>query len=76
MIFSIVWAAAILLFIPGSEKACGIFLGMGFVLVMYKVVLPAVASPFAESVQTLIISGFTFFTVTALWPAIVILFSN
>ena len=45
-------------------------LGMGFVLVMYKVLLPVLASPFSSIMQTFIINGFTFFSVTALWPAI------
>lgn len=101
LIISIVWTAALLLFMPGSEKPCGIFLGvyigwfverrwvrfeikgtlvrrilhyvlgMGFVLVMYKVLLPVLASPFSETMQTFIINGFTFFSVTALWPAII-----
>ena len=100
LLFAVLWAAALLIFIPGSEKTCGIFLGvyigwfverrwigfevkgtlirrilryvlgMGVVLAMYKGVLPLLARPFAENVQTLIINGFTFFTVTALWPAI------
>lgn len=100
LLLAIGWAAALLLFIPDSEKTCGIFLGvfagwfvekrwvrfevkgtlirrvfqyvlgMGFVLAMYKGLLPIVARPFSENVQTLIINGFTFFTVTALWPVI------
>lgn len=100
LIISIIWAAALLFFIPKTEKPCGIFLGvyigwfverrwihfevkgtiirrivqyvlgMGFVLVMYKVLLPILASPFSGVMQTLIINGFTFFSVTALWPAI------
>ena len=100
LIISIIWAAVLLFFIPGSEKPCGIFLGvyigwfverrwihfevkgtlirrilqyvlgMGFVLVMYKVLLPILANPFSETMQTVIINGFTFFSVTALWPAI------
>ena len=91
---------------PGSEKTCGIFLGvylgwfverrwirfevkgtlisrilqyvlgMGFVLAMYKGLLPVVAKPFSENIQTLIINGFTFFTVTALWPAMLRLFNK
>lgn len=100
LIFAILWAVVLLLFIPNSGKTCGIFLGvfigwfveskwihyevdgtwirrvlhyvlgMGFVLAMYKCLLPLVARPFAENVQTLIINGFTFFSVTALWPAV------
>lgn len=100
LLFAILWAAALLVLIPGSEKTCGIFLGvyigwfverrcirfevkgtlihrilqyvlgMGFVLAMYKGLLPMLARPFSANVQTLIINGFTFFTVTALWPAI------
>lgn len=98
LVFAVVWAAALLVLIPGSEKTCGIFLGvyfgwfverrwigfevggtlirralqyvlgMGFVLAMYKGLLPVLAKPFAGNVQTLIINGFTFFSVTALWP--------
>ena len=45
-------------------------LGMGFVLAMYKGLLPILARPFSANIQTLLINGFTFFTVTALWPAI------
>lgn len=45
-------------------------LGMVFVLAMYKGLLPILAKPFSENIQTLIINGITFFTVTALWPAI------
>ena len=100
LLFAILWAAALLVLIPGSEKTCGIFLGvyfgwfverrwirfeirgtlvsrilqyvlgMGFVLAMYKGLLPILARPFAENVRTLFINGFTFFAVTALWPAI------
>lgn len=103
---AIVWAAALLILVPGSEKPIGIFLGvyigwfverrwirfevkgtllsrvlqyvlgMGFVLLMYKGLLPLVARPFAENVQKLIINGFTFFTVTALWPAILRFFQK
>ena len=106
LLFAILWAAALLILIPGSEKTCGIFLGvyfgwfverrwirfevkgtlisrilqyvlgMGFVLAMYKGLLPVVAKPFSENIQTLIINGFTFFTVTALWPAILRLFNK
>ena len=49
-------------------------LGMVFVLAMYKGLLPILAKPFAQNVQTLLINGFTFFTVTALWPALLVLF--
>ena len=49
-------------------------LGMGFVLAMYKGLLPILARPFSDNIQTLIINGFTFFTVTALWPALLRLF--
>ncbi|MBQ2412350.1 MAG: hypothetical protein II313_02885, partial [Anaerotignum sp.] len=51
-------------------------LGMGFVLVMYKVLLPILVSPFSENMQTLLINAFTFFSVTALWPAILRLFQK
>ena len=100
LIFSILWAAALLCFIPESEKTCGIFLGvyigwfiegrwirfeisgttvqrilqyilgMGFVLVIYKVLMPMLVKPFAENLQTLLINLFTFLAVTALWPAL------
>lgn len=100
LIFSMIWAAALLLFIPESEKACGIFLGvyigwfierrwihfevsgkffhrvlqyilgMGFVLVVYKVLMPLLAKPFSKGLQTLLINLFTFLAVTALWPAV------
>ena len=106
LIISIIWAAALLLFIQGSAKSCGIFLGvyigwfaerrwvrfevqgtlicrilqyipgMGFVLVIYKVLLPILVSPFSENMQTLLINAFTFFSVTALWPAILRLFQK
>lgn len=45
-------------------------LGMGFVLAMYKGLLPILSRPFSENIRILFINGFTFFTVTALWPAI------
>ena len=100
LLLAILWSAILLIFIPGSEKTCGIFLGvyigwfveekwihfevqgtliqrilqyvlgMGFVLVVYKVLAPLVTSPFSENVQTLFINGITFFTVMALWPAL------
>ena len=98
--FAILWAAALLIFIPGSEKTCGIFLGvyigwfierrwvrfevsgkllhricqyilgMGLVLVVYKVLTPILVKPFSENLQTLLINLFTFLTVTALYPAL------
>ena len=46
-------------------------LGMGFVLVVYKVLLPSLVKSFSDDLQTLFINLFTFLTVTALWPAIV-----
>ena len=100
LIFSILWAAVLLIFIPASEKACGIFLGvyigwfierrwvgfevsgklihrvlqyilgMGLVLVVYKVLTPILVKPFSENLQTLFINLFTFLTVTALYPAL------
>ena len=100
LIFSILWAAILLLFIPGSEKTCGIFLGvyigwfmegrwiryevngtvvhrviqyilgMGFVLILYKVLIPVLVKPFSENLQILLINLFTFLSVTALWPAV------
>lgn len=53
-----------------AQRIIHYVLGMGFVLVMYKVLLPVIARPFSDTIQTLIINGFTFFSVTALWPAI------
>lgn len=106
LLFVILWAAALLILIPGSEKPCGIILGvyfgwfverrwvgfevrgtliqrvlqylfgMVFVLAMYKGLMPVLARPFSENVQTLLINGFTFFTVTALWPAMLRLFQK
>lgn len=100
LIFSVLWAAVLLIFIPASEKACGIFLGvyigwfierrwvrfevsgklihrvlqyilgMGLVLVVYKVLTPILVKPFSENLQTLLINLFTFLTVTALYPAL------
>lgn len=100
LIFSILWAAILLFFIPGSEKTCGIFLGvyigwfierrwirfevmgtpvrralqyilgMGCVLIMYKVLIPSLVKPLTENLQTLLINLFTFLTVTALYPAL------
>lgn len=100
LLIAVLWAAVLLIFIPDSEKTCGILLGvyfgwfverrwirfevrgtlicrilqyilgMGFVLAMYKGLLPILARPFSANIQTLLINGFTFFTVTALWPAI------
>ena len=100
LLFSVLWAAALLVFIPGSEKVCGIFLGvyigwfiegrwirfevqgklihrifqyilgLGSVLVVYKVLIPILVKPFSEGMQTLLINLFTFLTVTALWPAV------
>ena len=51
-------------------------LGMGFVLAMYKGLLPILSRPFSENIRILFINGFTFFTVTALWPAILCLFNK
>ncbi|MEF2837434.1 MAG: phosphatase PAP2 family protein [Oscillospiraceae bacterium] len=100
LIFSVLWAAVLLIFIPASEKTCGIFLGvyigwfierrwvrfevsgkllhricqyilgMGLVLVVYKVLTPILVKPFSENLQTLLINLFTFLTVTALYPAL------
>ena len=100
LIFCILWAAVLLMFVPKSEKPCGIFLGayigwfierrwirfevkgtvvqrilkyilgMVFVLVMYKVLVPVLMKPFSENLQTLAVNFFTFLTVTALYPAV------
>lgn len=106
LLVAILWAVVLLIFVPDSEKICGIFLGvyigwfvenrwirfensgklicrviqyilgMGFVLVVNKVLLPIVVRPFSEGVQTLSIYFFTFLAVTALWPAILCLFKK
>lgn len=106
LLVAILWAAVLLIFIPDSEKTCGIFLGvyigwfvenrwirfensgklifrvvqyilgMGFVLVVNKVLLPIVVRPFSEGVQSLTIYFFTFLAVTALWPAILCIFKK
>ena len=106
LLAAILWTAILLIFVPDSEKTCGIFLGvyigwfvenrwirfensgklicrviqyilgMGFVLVVNKVLLPIVVRPFSEGVQSLLIYFFTFLAVTALWPAILRLFKK